>query len=72
LDEKITFYFKTLKDYNNRRRGYKGGFGVQSLSLPPKTTIPQKYNTITGIPDEFIEHGTVENCNNIARSTLKV
>jgi hypothetical protein len=55
-------------DYNNRRWGYKGGFEVQSLSLPPKQ--PQK-NTITGNTDEFIEHGTVDELQEYCKIDVK-
>jgi 1-deoxy-D-xylulose-5-phosphate synthase len=46
--KRIAFCFKTFKTIITIEDGVtKGGFEVQSLSLPPKTTIPQK-NTITG------------------------
>jgi hypothetical protein len=41
---KEEFYFKTFKTIITIEDGVtKGGFEV-ILSLPPKTTIPQKYN----------------------------
>jgi deoxyxylulose-5-phosphate synthase len=37
--------FKTFKTIITIEDGVtKGGFGSATLSLPPKTTIPQKYN----------------------------
>jgi 1-deoxy-D-xylulose-5-phosphate synthase len=45
--KRIAFCFKTFKTIITIEDGVtKGGFGA-ILSLPPKTTIPQK-NTITG------------------------
>jgi 1-deoxy-D-xylulose-5-phosphate synthase len=48
LDEKrITFFFKTFKTIITIEDGVtKGGFEVQSLSLPPKQLY--RKNTITG------------------------
>jgi 1-deoxy-D-xylulose-5-phosphate synthase len=43
--KRITFFFKTFKTIITIEDGVtKGGFGSAILSLPPKTTIPQKYN----------------------------
>jgi hypothetical protein len=42
---------------------------VQSLSLPPKQLY--RKNTITGIPDEFIEHGTVDELQEYCKIDVK-
>jgi deoxyxylulose-5-phosphate synthase len=39
-------------------------------SLPPKTTIPQKIQLL-GIPDEFIEHGTVDELQEYCKIDVK-
>jgi 1-deoxy-D-xylulose-5-phosphate synthase len=70
LDERITFCFKTFKTIITIEDGVtKGGFGSAILSLPPK----QLYRKIQllGIPDEFIEHGTVDELQEYCKIDVK-
>jgi 1-deoxy-D-xylulose-5-phosphate synthase len=49
--------------------GLQRWFWSAILSLPPKTTIPQIQ--LLGIPDEFIEHGTVDELQEYCKIDVK-